>query len=168
MKRLVIAAALVIAACSRPAEPSQPAAPPASVFTQGALSMEGAFARPPVDGQTTGAAYFVVRNSGDTPDRLIGATSPQARLIELHTHRDVGGMKRMEKVDAVDVPAKGAAVFQPGGLHLMLFQFAPAGESVQVTLRFEKGGEITVPFAIVARTAGSGGTGHAAHEGHEH
>ena len=55
---------------------------------------------------------------------------------------------RMEMVDDVDIPAGGTTVFEPGGLHLMMFGLAPTGSVVPVTLQFEKGGDITVPFKV--------------------
>lgn len=166
MKHLFVIAALALATCGPRAEAPKesPSAPAVVSATLGALAVEEAIAKPPVEGQTTGVGYFVVRNAG-AADRLLSAASPNAAAIELHTHREVDGMKRMEKVDGVDVPAGGAAVFAPGGLHLMIFGFAPAGDTLPVTLTFEKGGAVTVPFKIMARSA-EGGTGHAGHEGH--
>lgn len=170
MKRMMIAAALLAAACSpaaqRPAE--APAAETTTVVAVEGLSITDATAKPPIEGQTTGVGYLTIRNTGDAPDRLLAAAAAGTSSIELHTHRDVDGMKRMEKVDAVDLPAGAAVVFQPGGLHLMLFGFAPVGEEIPVTLTFEKAGEVVVPFKIVARSAGQGETGHGMHQEHAH
>lgn len=173
MKRILSAAALALAACSPAAQkpPEAPAAPeapaPAAVATLGALSIDSAIARPPIDGQTTGAGFLTVRNTGGA-DRLIAASSPATSSIELHTHSHMDGMMRMEKIDGVDVPAGGVVAFEPGGLHLMMFGFAATGETVPVALRFEKGGEVTVPFKVMARSAGDGETGHTEQEEHEH
>lgn len=165
MRGLVFAAALLAAACSpaaqKPADP--PVAEASAVVVQG-LSITDATAKPPIEGQTTGVGYLSIRNTGDAPDRLLSATAASgASSIELHTNRDVGGMKRMEKVDGVDIPAGAAVVFQPGGLHLMVFGFTATAAELPVTLTFEKAGEVTVPFKIVARSAGQGETGHGVH-----
>lgn len=168
MKRVLVIAALALAACGPAVEAPKeaPKATPVAVSaTLGALAIEDAIAKPPIEGQSTGAGYFVIHNTGETADRLVSAASPNAASIELHTHREVDGMKRMEKVDGVDVPAGGAAVFAPGGLHLMIFGFAPAVDTLPVTLTFEKGGDVTVPFKIMARSADDG-TSHGGHEGH--
>jgi hypothetical protein len=140
MRAMVLAAALAAAACSPPAEA------PVRRVTAGELSIENASFRPPPGGVTTGAGYMTIRNGGVEPDRLVGASSPQATTIELHTHREVAGAMRMERVEGVDVPARGSTTFAPGGLHLMMFGFVPAGEETPVTLRFEKAGEVTVAF----------------------
>lgn len=165
MKRLCVIVALALAACGPTAEAPKAPTPAAVSATHGALAIEDATAKPPIEGQTTGAGYFVIRNTGDAADRLVSVSSPNATAIELHANREVGGMKRMEKLESVGVPAGGAAVFAPGGLHLMIFGFAPAGDTLPVTLTFEKGGAVTVPFKIMARSA-ENGTGHAGHEGH--
>jgi len=144
MRAMVLAAALATAACGPPAEA------PVRRVTAGDITVESASYRPPPGGVTTGAGYMTIRNAGDAPDRLIGANSAQTASIELHTHREVDGAMRMERVEGVDVPARGSATFAPGGLHLMMFGFAPAGEETPVTLRFAKAGEVTVGFVRAA------------------
>ena len=173
MKYVLAAALLALAACS-PAPQKAPEAPPTpeattptAAATLGALAIDSAVVRPPIEGQTTGAGFLTVRNTGEA-DRLLAAVSPATSSIELHTHRHVDGMMRMEKVDAVDIQAGGPTVFEPGGLHLMMFGLAATGDVVPVTLRFEKGGEVTVPFKVMARSAADGETGQTAHEEQKH
>jgi hypothetical protein len=164
MKSVVAAAAFAVMAACQPAPRSEPPEPAAAPAVAG-LRVESAVARPPPGGQTTGAAFLVIRNDADAPDRLIAAASPAAASIELHTHRDDNGVMRMERVDGIDIPARSAVVFEPRGLHLMLFGFAPQGADVPVTLTFERAGAVTTTFAIEAPSAGAG-TGKAAHGGH--
>lgn len=155
---LVLGALCLLAGCQpAPEAPQTPAAAVGAPVTAGAITVEQAAARPPLGGQTTGAGYFVIRNNGDAPDRLIGAASPVAATVELHTHRDDNGVLRMERLEAVDVPARGAVVFAPRGLHLMLFDFRPAGDTAPVTLRFEMAGEVAVDFAVAPLGAGAAG-----------
>jgi len=170
MKKWILVVATMAAACG-PAAQKAPQAPAAEMSERVAvvgLSITEATAKPPVEGQTTGVGYFTIRNTGDTADKLIAASSPATSSIELHTHREVDGMKRMEKVDGVDAPAGAVIVFQPGGLHLMMFGFAPTGEEIPVTLTFEKAGEVLAPFKIVARSAGQGETGKGMPQEHAH
>ena len=155
MNRAMTGAALLIAALGLTAcGPRDAAAPPtvaSAPMTVGPLTVENAVAHPPLGGQTTGVGYFVIRNAGDTADRLVAATSATAGSIELHTHTMAGGVMRMERIDGVDIPAHGEAVFQPRGLHLMLFNFAPSGGVAPVTLKFEMAGEATVDFVVAPR-----------------
>ena len=54
----------------------------------------------------------------------------------------------------VDIPAHGQAVFGPGALHLMLVGLkAPLkeGAAVPLVLKFQKAGQVTVPFAAAAK-----------------
>ena len=153
-KLVLLLAALALAACSRPtpaghAPPALPTAHATSApVTVAALTVENAIARPPLGGQTTGVGYLVIRNAGDTADRLVMASSPATSSIELHSHTMANGVMHMERVEGVVIPAHGEAVFAPRGLHLMLFNFAPTGATAPVLLHFEMAGDATVAFAV--------------------
>jgi copper(I)-binding protein len=137
------------------------------------------WARPTVAGQGAGGGFLTLRG-GDAADRLLGASSPVAQRMELHTMRMEGSVMRMHEVPAIDVPAGQAVHLQPGGLHLMFMGLqAPlqAGSRVPVTLRFEKAGEVRVEMEVSVRppagapagspAGGHGGMGgHGAHGGH--
>jgi copper(I)-binding protein len=61
------------------------------------------------------------------------------------------GMMMMRKVEAIDVPAGGEVMLKPGGLHLMFIGLAKPlveGETVAVTLVFEKAGEVALSLPI--------------------
>ena len=158
-KLAILLAAVALAACSPPAPaghapPEAPSAPAGTApVTVAALTVENAIARPPLGGQTTGVGYLVIRNAGDTADRLVGASSSATGSIELHTHTMANGVMHMERVEGVIIPAHGAAVFQPRGLHLMLFNFTPTGATATVKLKFEMAGETTVDFAVAPAAA---------------
>ena len=124
-----------------------PVAAPAAAG--GALAVEDARARILLPSRP-GAAWLTVRNKGEA-DRLLGAESPAAGRIEIHTHIHEGGVMKMRRVEAIDIPAGGEAALGPGGDHLMLFGLkaglAP-GDSVPLTLLFEKAGPVTVEMRI--------------------
>ena len=64
-----------------------------------------------------------------------------------------GGMSHMMKVDAVVVKPGETLRLAPGGRHVMLLQLSrkPAiGETVPVTLRFAKGGDVAIAAEVVA------------------
>jgi copper(I)-binding protein len=108
-----------------------------------------------------GAGYLTLRNLGAAPDRLVAAESPAARVVELHTHIRDGEVMRMRPVDAIAVPPGATVRLEPGGLHLMLIGLArplARGESVPVTLRFERGGSVELRLAVEA--AGARAPGH--------
>jgi copper(I)-binding protein len=102
---------------------------------------------PPPGGRSTTAGYLVLRNSGDEPDRLVSASSPAARAVEIHeTRAGAGGMMEMRRLEAgVAVPAHGEVMFAPGGLHLMFIELnraLRAGDSIPLTLTFERAGTV--------------------------
>ena len=129
------------------------------------LSIEGAFARATIGSGKTGAAYLTSHNPTDHPDRLIGATVTIAEKVSLHTHLHQDGVMKMRPLKAVEIPAKGMVVFEPGGDHLMLMGLkAPLrlGKSFPFILVFEKAGEITVSIPVLA--VGAKSAGHGAHK----
>lgn len=116
-------------------------------FRAGALRIDHPYATPTVAGASTGAVYFrTLRNTGDQPDRLVGASTPVARLVEIHRSTiDAQQVMRMRPVDGIALPARGELQLRHGGeYHLMLLELrAPlaAGERFPLTLRFERAGE---------------------------
>lgn len=104
---------------------------------------------PPV--APTAAAYFVVHNKG-AADRLIEVRTPVANKAEFHEHVQVDdGVMKMQRVQAVEIPAGGEVRFEPMGYHVMLFglkQQARDGERFPLTLTFEKAGVIELDVAV--------------------
>jgi hypothetical protein len=100
---------------------------------------------------TTGAVYVTVRNDGDMPDRLVGASTPAAAKAELHAMTMDGNVMKMRGVAEIDVAPHGTAELKPGGLHIMLMELkAPLkpGETFPLTLKFEKAGDVPVTVAV--------------------
>jgi len=98
------------------------------------------------------AVYCELANAGAAADRLIGAETDAAARAELHGHTVQDGVMRMNKVDAIAVPAGGRAALAPGGFHLMLIGLkAPLeeGDAVAVTLRFETAGAIAIMVPVL-------------------
>ncbi|WP_377511931.1 copper chaperone PCu(A)C [Octadecabacter sp. R77987] len=89
-----------------------------------------------------GAAFMVIRNTGDTDDRLVAATSDAAARVELHTHiEDENGVMQMREIEGgFAVPAGGEHLLQRGGDHVMFMGLTGPfvqGEMITVTLTFE-------------------------------
>jgi len=100
----------------------------------------------------SGAAFMMIENIGDAPDRLIGARSPAAKKVELHTHLEENGVMKMVHVEeGFALPAGGRLFLQRGGDHVMLMGLTEPfeqGKTIPLTLIFDKSGEITVEVEV--------------------
>jgi copper(I)-binding protein len=124
----------------------------------GKITVEAPWAR--ASAGTTGAAYLTVKNAGDAEDRLVAVSTPAAAKAEIHTTTMEGDVMKMRPVDAVPVAAHGTAELKPGGLHVMLMELkAPLkqGDTIPLTLKFEKAGD--VPVTVAVQGVGAAGPG---------
>lgn len=95
------------------------------------------------------AAYMIIRNKTDSADRLLRVESDVAEAVELHQTLVENEVMTMRPVGAIDLPAGGQAVLEPGGLHIMLIglkQPLSVGQKVSLKLVFEK----TPPLMVEA------------------
>lgn len=148
----------------------------ASLFAQSAAAMDGtimvedAYAFSASPSAKSGAAFMMLMNHGEEDDRLLSASSGAAQRVELHSSaEDDAGVVRMAPIeDGIDIPAGGSAMLARGGDHVMFMGLNGAftdGDTVPVTLTFEKAGEITVDIPVdLDRAAGDG---HGDHSGHD-
>jgi hypothetical protein len=132
-------------------------------FARGAEAIVGdiaivkAWARATPPGARVGAAYVAIENRGAADDSLVGAASPAAHSVMLHETVEENGIAKMRPLDIVNVPADSMVEMQPGGMHMMLMGLsAPLkeGESVPLTLTFERAGTVTVDAGIAPIGAG--------------
>ncbi|MGD2103116.1 MAG: copper chaperone PCu(A)C [Acidimicrobiia bacterium] len=105
-------------------------------------------------GQPTGpnaAVYFTATSGGDA-DRLVGATTDVAGSVQIHeTMMGDDGTMSMQAVEALDLPADGTLVLEPGGYHLMLLgaDRLEVGDTIEVTLEWETAGEQMIEAEVV-------------------
>jgi len=120
-------------------------------YKVGDLTIDQPWSRELPPNAPAGAAYFTLHNQGSQADRLIGASTSRAQKSELHTHVQQNGLMKMQQIPAVEIPADGEVVFQPGGNHVMLFGLGKpltAGEQFPLTLEFEKAGKVEVQVQV--------------------
>lgn len=116
------------------------------------ITIEDAYARSASPMAKSGAAFMMIKNSGEA-DRLVAASSDAAARTELHTHLEgENGVMRMVHVEeGFELPADGMIAMQRGGKHVMLMGLnAPMeqGAMVTVTLTFEKAGDVVVEVPV--------------------
>jgi len=93
-------------------------------------------------GQMVTGAFVVLKNADDKDHKVVKADSAAAKVTELHTHVNEGGMMKMRPVKEIEIKAKGETALQPGGLHIMLIDLKKPlneGENVAITVTFEDG-----------------------------
>jgi hypothetical protein len=124
------------------------------------LQVEGAWARRAAmmkgdsasgGGSGNGAVYALLVNTGNAPDALVGVASDASATAEIHeTYRDMG-MMMMRPVKKIGVAAGKKVELKPGGYHIMLLNLKrdlKAGETIGVTLQFEKAGKIAATATV--------------------
>jgi periplasmic copper chaperone A len=125
-------------------------------YRLGSIEIAHPYARSTAPGQRNGSAYLKLRNGGTSTDRLVAVSSPAAASVEMHSMRMDGDVMRMRELPAVELAAGAAVDLRPGAEHLMLIglrQPLKAGDSIEMTLQFEKAGRQTVQVPVEAASA---------------
>lgn len=124
-------AAWVLAAYTSPAA--------AHDFKLGPLRIEHPYATPTPPGAANGAAYLRgVRNTGEQPDRLVGASTSVTRAVEIHRSSiDAQNVMRMREIDGIELPPKSELRLRHGGPSDTVGNNGSARAAMQpVSLRF--------------------------------
>lgn len=140
--------------------------PAALAADSSTLHVSGAWVRPMPPGARVGGGYVEIHNAGESARRLLGAESPRASSMEIHTMVEVEGVMRMRRLpDGIEIPAGATVALKPGAEHLMFFNPEPAfaeGETIPVTLRFDGEESVLVEFEVADRSGQPAGS-HAHH-----
>lgn len=156
--RAALAATLLLAAT--------PAFANDGVVQLGSINISAPFARATLPNAPVGGGFLTIENTGTEADRLVSvaaSVSGDAQLHEMAMQGDVMKMRQLK--EGVDLPAGQTVVLKPGGIHIMFLGIkAPfvEGETIAVTLTFEKSGsvDIELPVEAVAADAPSAGNTH--------
>ncbi len=132
------------------------------------LAVRDAWLRATVPAQTVAGAFMQLTSPVDA--RLIEASSPVARVVEIHEMAMEGNMMKMRQIPGLDLPAGKPVMLRPGGFHLMLIDLKGQlrdGEAVPFTLVIQgrDGRRETIEIKAQVRpvTAMGPGAGHGAH-----
>ena len=102
-------------------------------------------------GMAMQAGFGRIDNRCPMPATIVSASSPAYGSVELHESKTVGGVSRMRAVPELRIAPDGAAVLQPGGLHLMLMQpKSPlkAGSRVAIEFALKDGRKLLGEFEV--------------------
>lgn len=114
------------------------------------------------------AAGVFMQLKADASARLVSASSPAAKTVEIHEMTMENGLMKMRSIPGVEIPAGQSLALKPGGYHVMLIdlkQPIKAGDVVPVTLVFESLDKKTQSLEVkaVARALGAD-AGHGSHK----
>lgn len=156
--RAVLAAAILVAT---------PAFAHNGVTHLGAINISLPFARATLPNAPVGGGFLTIENEGPEADRLVSASSPSAADVHIHEMAMEGDVMKMRPlVDGLELPPGETVVLSPGGLHLMftgLKQAFVEGETVPVTLVFEKAGTVELALPVLGSAADAAAPGEHAH-----
>ena len=98
-----------------------------------------------------GVSYLTIENVSNLDMQLISVESSIAERVEIHEHRHIDGVMKMRKVEFVDIKTNSIAVFEPGGLHIMLIglkQPLTADLTFPLSLKFKNAGELVITIKV--------------------
>ena len=134
------------------------------------IEIKGAWARASVS--KNGAAYLTIQNHGDRAHLLIGAETPLAKKVEIHTHTMDGQIMRMRKTDRVGIAPNKSIKMAPGGTHLMLLNLErklQQGEEFPLVVKFQSIDPINIKVKVEGIGAMRGSSGEKRDiSGHKH
>jgi copper(I)-binding protein len=146
LRSILALAALAIAAAAN-----------AHDYKAGELTIAHPYARATVPNQPTGAAYMTIENTGKDADKLLAASSPVAKSVQIHSMSMQGNVMKMREVSDLELKPSTKTELKPGdGYHLMLVglkQPLKAGDKFPVTLSFEKAGKVEVSVWVEDKDA---------------
>jgi periplasmic copper chaperone A len=132
---------------SLPAQADEP-------YKVGSIEIDQPWARATPPTARTGAAYFVLHNTGTSEDRLVGIRSSAADRADVHRMSMNGDIMTMSEVNGgLAIPAGGSVALQPSGYHVMLTGLKHAlmqGSEIPLTLTFANAGSVEIHVEVEA------------------
>lgn len=130
----------------------------------GHLVVEQAWIRTAPPAAAMRAGYAILRNAGDAPLVVRGATSEAFGDASIHATSIENGMARMRELERIPLAAGESVTLEPGGKHLMLMRPVRELETgAKAAVRFEIEGGSSVQAEFVVRDAATSADDHAHH-----
>jgi len=151
MLRLVRAAAAAFVLLASPAFAHN------GVTHLGPINISVPFARATLPNAPVGGGFMTIENTGTEADRLVSVTTDVAAKSEIHEMSMDGQVMKMRALtDGLEIPAGETITLSPGGFHLMFMGLKGAfveGQTVNVTLTFEKAGTVELALPVLGAAA---------------
>jgi copper(I)-binding protein len=129
----------------------------AADFQLKSLDIKQPFARATPPGAKAAGVFMTIENKGKDADRLVSASSPAAGMAQIHEMKMDGGVMQMREINGLEIKPGATVELKPGGYHVMLMDLKQPlrqGDTVALTLKFEKAGSVDVKASIAAMGAG--------------
>ena len=148
---VLLAGAIALTACSRPADTHQgaPASPTGLEISDARLLL------PPVKGNPA-AIYFDVRNGGSRNVSIRSVSVKDAQSALLHDMEGQGSGRTMGEMAPLVVTPGSSVAFKPGGKHVMVYGLSPdlkPGDTTAMKLTIAGGESITAKVPVQAAGA---------------
>ena len=117
----------------------------------GKLIVEHPWVRAPLDGDNKAYFYAFIHNGGDAADRLIGVKAEKFGKVEFHADARQEGPTK-----GIVITPEQTTTLAPGGAYVLLLDIKKhieVGWGLELTLVFEKAGEVVIDAAIEAPDA---------------
>ncbi|QJR09213.1 hypothetical protein DSM104443_00250 [Usitatibacter rugosus] len=98
------------------------------------VTITDAWVRGTVPAQTATGAYMKIKSTEDA--KIVAASSPAAKMVEIHEMAMANGTMEMKSVEALPLPAGKAVELKSGGYHVMMMGLVKplkAGDKVPIT-----------------------------------
>lgn len=122
-----------------------------AVVARAEVTAKDAWVRGMVPAQNSTGAFLTLTSTVDA--KLVGVSSPLAKMAEIHETKVMGGANHMHEVESLALPAGKPVALTPGGHHVMLMGMAKPvkpGESVPLVLVVEEKGGKRVSLEVKA------------------
>jgi copper(I)-binding protein len=120
----------------------------------GTLEIAHPWTRATPKGAPVAGGYLKITNTGQTTDRLTGASSTAAARAEIHQMAMTGGAMQMRPLPGgLEIKPGETVELKPGSYHIMfmnLKQPFEKGQRIKGTIIFEKAGPIEVEYTVEA------------------
>lgn len=118
------------------------------------IEIENVYAFATAPGHKMGAIFLTLENKGSEKDTLLSAASDVAEMVQIHENKidEETGIMQMREIDGVTIAPDTKEILEPAGNHIMLMGLKEellVDKTFDVTLTFEKAGEISLPVSVI-------------------
>jgi copper(I)-binding protein len=109
-----------------------------TVLTHAEVAVSEAWIRATVPNQQATGAFMDLVSKGSC--KLVSASSPLTKTVEIHEMKMEGDVMKMREVKAIDLPDGKGVRLAPGGHHVMLLDLKDelkVGQKITLVLTFE-------------------------------